>query len=106
MGLSPSGDIFCHRTDKAVQGLEGVLKLVDDCLAAGRNVEELEERLRGLLDRCREHNIKMLKREFKLGSSLGFGGFLIDGSSGEIQIGPDPARIETTQSMKVPESKK
>ena len=106
MGLSPSGDIFCHRTDKAVQGLEGVLKQVDDCLAMGKSVEELEERLVGLLERCRTHNIIFLKQKFKVGKSLGLGGYIIDSISGELQIGPDPSRIEAIKSMTVPESKK
>ena len=34
MGLSPSSDSFNRKTDMAVQGLEGVRKLVDNRLAA------------------------------------------------------------------------
>ena len=60
----------------------------------------------GLLDRCRIHNVKISRRKFKIGRSLEFGGFLIDGTSGELRIGPDPSRIEAIRSMKVPESKK
>ena len=52
MGLSPSGDIFCHRTDKAVLGFPSICKQVDDCLASVKSVEVLEARLVGLLDRC------------------------------------------------------
>ena len=62
MGLSPSGDVFCHRTDKAIMDLDGILKLVDDCLTGGRGVSELGKRLRKLLTRCREHNIKIYPR--------------------------------------------
>ena len=35
-----------------------------------------------------------------------FRGFLFDGTSGELQIGPDPSRIEAIRSMEVPQSKK
>ena len=67
MGLCPSGDVFCHRTDKAIMDLDGVIKLVDDCLTGGRGVSELGKKLRSLLMRGREHNIKMSKKKFKLG---------------------------------------
>ena len=55
MGLSPSWDVFCHRTDQAVRDLEGIMKLVDNCVAGERGVEELGVRLRVLLRRCCEH---------------------------------------------------
>ena len=106
MGTSPSGDIFCYRTEKAVQGLPGVKKQVDDCLASGKNVGGLKESLVGLFDRCRSHNIKISKRKFKLGRSIEFGGFLIDGSGEDLKVGPDPSRIKAIQSMQVPKSKK
>ena len=70
MGLSPSGDIFCNRTEKAVKGLPSIRKQVDNCLASGKSVGELESRLMGLLDRCRIHNIKISRREFKIRMSL------------------------------------
>ena len=60
----------------------------------------------GLSDRCREHNIKILKRKFKVGKAPGFGGFLINSTSGELQIAQDPTRIAAIKSMTVPESKK
>ena len=93
MGLCPSGDVFCHRTDQAIVDLEGVMKLVDDCLTGGRGVSELRKRLRAVLLRCREFNIKISKKKFHLGRVLAFGSFVIDGSSGELLIGPDPARV-------------
>ena len=106
MGLSPSGDIFCYRTDKAVQGLPGIKKQVDDCLASGKTVGGLEVSLVGLLDRCRTHNIKISKRKFKLGRSIEFGGFLIDGSGEDLRVGPAPSRIEAIKAMEVPRSKR
>ena len=36
MGLSPSGDNFCQGTDDVIRNVEGILKIVDDCLGVGR----------------------------------------------------------------------
>ena len=41
MGLTSSGDEFCARTDKALVGISGVFKLVDDILMLGDSVEQL-----------------------------------------------------------------
>ena len=41
MGLTSSGDEFCARTDKALAGIPGVFKLVDDILMVGDNVKQL-----------------------------------------------------------------
>ena len=105
MGLSTSRDVFCHRTHQAVRDLEGVMKLVDNCLAGGRGVVGLGMRLRELLSRCREYNIKISRKKFDLGSRLSFGGFVIDATSGELKICPDPARLEAIKMMKSPDSK-
>ena len=41
MGLNASGDEFCKRTDEALEGAEGVLKLVDDILVCGDDYDQL-----------------------------------------------------------------
>ena len=41
MGLTSSGDEFCARTDKALAGIPGVFKLVDDILMLGDSMEQL-----------------------------------------------------------------
>ena len=45
MGLICSGDKFCERTDQALTGLIGILKLVDDILVFADTVLELEDRI-------------------------------------------------------------
>ena len=52
MGLSPRGDHFCNRTDDAIRSVEGILKLVDNCLEGGKDVPDLKIRLRELLLKC------------------------------------------------------
>ena len=67
-----------------VRGIEGVVKLVDDCLGKGVNPGDLKIRLRELLLNCWKHNIKVSKRKFVTGTRISFAGFVIDASGGEI----------------------
>ena len=106
MGLSQSRYIFCRHTDKAVQGLSGVHKQINDCLAAGRSRGQLESRLEGLFDTCRLHNIKISKRKFKIWRSLEFGGFQIDGSGEDLKVGPAPSRIKAVMAIETPSTKR
>ena len=59
MGLNCSGDEFCRRSDDALRGLPGVVKLIDDILVYASNYSELFERVENVLQRCTEHNITL-----------------------------------------------
>ena len=45
MGLKPSSDIFNIQSDRALQGVEGALKSVNDVLTQAGSYKELKERL-------------------------------------------------------------
>ena len=49
MGLNASGDEFCARSDEAVEGLDGVVKLIDDILVYAETLEQLFERAENVL---------------------------------------------------------
>ena len=98
MGLCASGDEWCRRSDDAVAGLPGVLKLVDDILIHGRTLEELFERIENVLEACNKHNIALSRKKFKIGKEAIFAGFHI--SKGGIR--PTEARIEAIKLFPVP----
>ena len=97
MGLCPSSDHFCQRTDDAIRTVKGILKIVDDCLGGGKDVPALREKLVELLLVCRKFNLKISRRKFDLATKLSFTGFVINASSGEVVVSPDPARLEAIQ---------
>jgi hypothetical protein len=66
MGLSSSSDEFCKRTDDAIRGIPGVIKVVDDILIQASSYKQLEERLRLVLQRCRMRNITLSRTKVKL----------------------------------------
>ena len=51
------------KMDNIVEDLEGVAKTTDDFLFCGKNQTEHDSRLRKLLDRFRENNVTLNKRE-------------------------------------------
>ncbi len=94
MGLNPSGDWWCRKSDEAIAGLPGFLKLVDDILVHATSLVELRGRIRGVLQRCRAHGIVLSKKKFEIGRSVHFAGHNVtDGG-----IKPDEERLEPSAS--------
>ena len=77
-GLVCSTDYLNIHTDPAIRGEEGFFKNVDDILCSAQNIKQLEERMKKLLTICREKNMKIAPSKFQLGSSVVFGGTVIE----------------------------
>ena len=90
MGSCASSDEWCRRSDDAIRGTDGTSKLVDDILVVARTQEELEERLRVVLQKCRKAGITLSKRKFEVGESIEFGGYKISRKG----IRPDKRKLE------------
>ena len=77
MGLTSSGDEFCARTDKALAGIPGVFKLVDDILMVADNVKQLLGRIKSVFKRCQDHGITLSNTKFQVGSKVKFAGYVV-----------------------------
>ena len=98
MGLNASGDEFCLRTDKAVAGITGVKKLVDDVLIFADNDEDLLDRIVELFKCCQEWGITLSKGKFQYGSSVKFAGFIVNSEGSK----PDPEKVAAIKNFPVP----
>jgi hypothetical protein len=98
MGLNASGDEFCMRSDHALEGLKGVSKLVDDILVEADSIQQLDERLRALLSRCKKHMIRLSLSKLQIGQEVSFAGHLI----GKNGIKPDPQKVEALRDFATP----
>jgi hypothetical protein len=98
MGLNASSDEFCRRTDEALAGVEGVVKVVDDILVQAEDYGQLEERLKQVLERCRAARITLTKGKFYVGEEVKFAGFIIMGMG----IKPDPGKIRAISDFPAP----
>jgi DNA-binding protein Fis len=90
MGLSSSSDEFCRRSDEAIKGIKGVLKIVDDILVQGSTEEELLSRITQVLKRCQEKGITLYRSKAEAGSSVKFAGYIISSDG----VKPDPSKVQ------------
>ena len=60
-----------------IRGIPWARKIVDDMLIWAENMNELLDRTRIILERCRDSNITISKKKLELGSSINFAGHII-----------------------------
>ena len=98
--FSGSSDIFLRITDKIVENLTGVLKLVDDILVYAESLEQLTKRVRELMIRLRESGLTVSKKKLNISRTVTFAGFKLSPNS----IEPDPARIAALTELPAPKN--
>lgn len=62
-GISLAPEVFQRTIAQMTEDLEGVVNITDDLLVLGDTKEEHDHRLRKLLDRAREYNLKLNKNK-------------------------------------------
>ena len=77
MGLSCSSDEFCCRSDKIIEGLPGIRKLVDDILVQAPDMNTLRNRINQLLERCRLPNFTLSRKKLEIGKAVEFAGQIV-----------------------------
>ena len=104
-GISSAPEEFQRRQHEAVEGLSGVKCIHDDILifGDGATVEEAtwdhDRKLRALMERCRERNIKLNEAKIKLRmTSVPFIGHQITSEG----LKPDPDKIKAVVEMPSP----
>ena len=98
MGLCPSSDAFCNRTDNFLQPVPDVLKIVDDALLQAQTKQEVLKKFRIALQCCRKHNFTLEKKKVQLAQEIQFAGYLI----GKDGVKPDPKRVAAITEFKRP----
>ena len=98
MGLCSSSDEFCRRSDEAMAGLNYVLKIVDDLLVCADTEEQLFERVREVLNRCRLAGIRVSRKKLHYGQSVKFAGFVFSDKG----VSPDPAKTAAIADFPAP----
>ena len=107
-GISPAPEEFQRRLFNAFQGLDGVMPIFDDTLIFGVGDSEKDaladhdQKLKALLQRCRDKGIKLNKEKLKLQrTEITYMGHIISSDG----LKPDPAKIQRIQEMPSPTSK-
>ena len=100
MGLNCSGDAFCRRSDEALSGIKGVLKLVDDILVYGSSYDQLFQRVEEVLQRCVDHGITLSKKKIEIGTKVTFAGFDVSSEG----ISPTAERTDAIKNYPAPKN--
>jgi hypothetical protein len=101
-GLNVSSEIFQKRLQQALDGLDGVHCVADDIIVHAATVEQHDERMDKLLQRCSEKGIRLNKDKFNYRvDELKFLGHII--CSDGLKV--DPEKVEAILEMKKPTDK-
>ena len=101
-GISSAQDVFQATMSEIFEDIEGVEVIVDDILIWGETEAEHDERLREVLERARQRNLKLNKgkSQIKL-SEIHYIGHVLNKDG----VKPDPEKAKAIQMMKSPENK-
>ena len=98
MGLNASSDEWCCHSDAIIDGFPWAKKIVDDTLIWADNIETLEQRIRQVLDRCRDFNVTISRKKFEIGEKLEFAGHMISATG----IRPDDKKYDAIKNFPRP----
>merc|ERR1711888_200140 len=112
-GITSASDLFNMMSESEGNSRFGelwrnCLKNMDDILIAGKNMEDLKEKLVTFLTFCRFKNIKLKTSKFLISTSVEFGGCLIskENLSDSVFIEPKQNRIKAFEELKKPTTRK
>ena len=100
MGLSCSSDEFCRRSDKIIEGLPGIRKLVNDILVQAPDLMTLHDRIDKLLERCKSNNFTLSRKKLEIGDTVEFAGQIISHN----WVQPNPAYLQGIRDFPAPKT--
>ena len=101
MGLCSSSDHFCRKSDEALYGIP-VEKLVDDVLVQGRTKQDALDIWERVLKAAKEHGLTFSRSKLRYGQKVKFGGFMLDCTSGTVEVKPDPGLMANIAEFPLP----
>nr|XP_034322405.1 uncharacterized protein K02A2.6-like [Crassostrea gigas] len=103
LGIKSAQDLFQKRISQHFRHIPGVEVDIADILIWGENKEQHDQRLRQVLERCKEINLTLKKEKCMFRSpEVSYIGHIISSEG----VRPDPKKIEAITKMPPPEDKK
>ena len=101
-GISSAPEVFQRCLSQHLEGLEGVVNVMDDILVWGEDKESHDNRLRKLLDRLRSINLKLNRKKCKIGlSEISYIGHVLSKDG----LKPDMDKVRAIQEIPQPKDK-
>ncbi|RXN16535.1 dynein heavy chain axonemal [Labeo rohita] len=101
-GIVSAPEVFQKCIAQRLEGLDGVVNIVDDILVWGEDMEQHNKRLRKLLDRIRDINLKLNKTKCKIRmTEVSYVGHILTAEG----LKPDNGKVRAIQNMPEPQDK-
>lgn len=101
-GISSAPEVFQRAVAQMIEGLDGVVNIIDDLLVWGDSKEEHDHRLKKLLDRTREFNLKLNKNKcFVRTTEIKYIGHKLS----DIGLKPDEEKVRAVTQLPSPQNK-
>ncbi|XP_056109383.1 uncharacterized protein K02A2.6-like [Rhinichthys klamathensis goyatoka] len=101
-GISSASEVFQRAVAQMIEDLDGVINIVDDLLVWGETVQEHDARLRKLLQRAREYNLKLNKKKCQIRTSqIKYIGHVLTADG----LKPDEEKVRAVVQLPTPEDK-
>lgn len=98
-GIASAPEVFQSVMSNMFQDIEGVEVIVDDLVVWGENVEQHDERLRSVLERCREKNLKLNEEKCRFRvAEVSYVGHVLSSD----RLKPDPQKVKAIRGMPCP----
>ena len=76
-GCALSGDHFNRVTESLIENIRGCIKLIDDILIFGQNIDDVFHSFEQLLKRCKQKEFTLHPKKVQIGNKVKFAGFII-----------------------------
>ena len=100
-GIVSASKVFQKAVSEIIEDIEGAVSIIDDILIWRKDMKEHDERLKRVLDRVRENNLKLNldKCQFRRNQYL-----MVD-TYWHLWVKPDPEKVRAEEAMSPPENK-
>ena len=90
MGCKATSDWWCQLSDQITIDFQAwSAKIVDDVLIWADDLEQLDDRIHKIMEKCRDHQITISASKFTIGEEVKFAGYLVSKDG----IKPDPLKV-------------
>ncbi len=101
-GLKSSQDLFQRKLEECLEGLAGVVAIVDDVIVHGRTRQEHDQNLHMVLRRMAEKGVKLNDDKLEVGvSQVQYFGHTLTAQG----IKPDPSKVSAINDMPAPRNR-
>ena len=101
-GIKSAPEVFQNIMSQMVEDIEGAESIIDDILVWGATVEEHDMRVKRVLQKAKQYNLKLSRSKCEIRrSELKYVGHLLTQDG----VKPDPEKVRAVKSMNKPENK-